>query len=140
MVLCLSRLSPRLPPAIPPAPRHFSFALCLITLLAIWLEYVPVGTNPSCYALTYCSFVYLPDRSHMRCITFAMRWHSAALRGSISIPAVSCDSKACEALFLAFSEKVIPESLKSVLICVSCIQYNYVCAYRWRSRHHLAPQ
>lgn len=60
----------------------------------------------------------------MRCITFAMRWHSAALRGSISIPAVSCDSKACEALFLAFSEKVIPESLKSVLTSrLLCVMY-----------------
>lgn len=35
-----------------------TFRSPLITLLAIWLEYVPIGTDPSCWALTHCGSVY----------------------------------------------------------------------------------
>lgn len=37
-----------------------SLCLCLITSLAIWLQYVPIGLNPSGYTLTHCVSVYWP--------------------------------------------------------------------------------
>lgn len=88
----LSKLSPRLPQssAIPPPLRLFCLCLCLITSLVIWLQYVPIGLNPNCCTLTYCSSVCWPDRSHVRCITFVMWGHNGAVRNSLIIPAVPC--------------------------------------------------
>lgn len=86
MALCLSKLSPRLPRSSAIPPPLIPFSLCLITSLAILLHYIPIGPNPSCYTLTYCSPVYWPDKSHVRCIIFIIWCHNGAVRA-----AVPCD-------------------------------------------------
>lgn len=92
MALCLSQLSPRLPrfSAIHPSTSETALFLCnhmvgnLATVCSHWRE-------PKLLHSHILQSCLLPDRSHVRRITFVMSWHNGAVRESLILSAVPCD-------------------------------------------------